>query len=313
MSMSDIISSINSIVALLVSVVALIYTVKTFLLKTGAQIRGLFSIHSSISCEDKYVGSLALENMKDRAIAIFKIYLLIGRNYYVELEDREDNPLILQPFEVYSKQFDPVDFYSVSMRRINLNKLLDEKKIKSRLVLSTADGRYEVKEWIKRWNPVVDFFKNHMTAIIQPMRSRYKGKLYGGNAKYIVDLKTESGKEETIAIYPRDYEIKKFRKFSLSKESLESSEALEEFLYEKATEGVLNCVDISVTDIEVWRNEVYKDHGEKVIEAKPYGWFSYVVLGRVLTVFSDIRLKLKNRKARKSANEKCQPTQKTLG
>lgn len=313
MSLSNVIASINSIVALLVSIAALIYTAKTYLLKSGAQIRGLFSVHSSVSCEDKYVGSLALENMKDRATVIFKIYLLVGRNYFVELEDFENDPLILKPFEVYSKQFDPVDFYSVSMNRINLNNLLDSRKTKSRIVLSTGDGRYNVKEWINRWNPVVDFFRNHMTAVIQPIRSTYKGRSYGSNAKYIVDVKTESGKEETIAIYPRDYEISRFRNFRIPKESLESKEAFEEFLYEKASEGSLNCVDITVTDIEAWRKEIYKDHDGKVIEAKPYGWFKYVILGRTFTILSNVRLKIKNRRSRKAANKKFQPTQKSRG
>lgn len=311
--MSNIISSINSIVALLVSIAALIYTAKTYLLKSGSQVRGQFSVHSSISCEDKYVGSLALENMKDRATVIFKIYLLVGRNYFIELEDFEDNPLILKPFEIYAKQFDPVDFYSVSMKRINLNNLLDSKKTKSRLVLSTADGRYDVKEWINRWNPIVDFFRNHMTAVIQPIRSTYKGRSYGSNAKYIVDVKTASGKEETIAIYPRDYEVYRFRNFRIPREALDSKDAFEEFLYEKASEGNLNCVDIVVTDIEEWRKEIYKDHDGEVIEAKPYGWFTYVVLGRAFTILSDLKLKRKNRKMRKSANKKFQPTQKTRG
>jgi hypothetical protein len=313
MDVNSTITLINSIVALLISIAALIYTAKTFLLKSGAQIRGLFSIHSSIYSEDKYVGNFAIENLKDRSTAIFKVYLLVARNYYIELADFEDDPLILKPFEVYAKQLDPVDFYSVSMKKIILNDLLDSKKVKTRLVLSTSDGRYDVKEWINRWNPVVDFFRNHMTAVIQPIRSEYKGKAYGGNAKYIVDIKTESGKEETIAIYPRDYEGKRFRRFRLTQESLESKESLEEFLYERATEGTLNCIDITVFDIDSWRKEVYEDHDKKTIEAKPYGWFTYVVLGRALTIYSDIRLKLKNRKSRKAANKKFQPTQKPRG
>ena len=205
MNSETIITGINSIVALLVSIAALIYTVKTYLLKSGSHIRGMFSVHSNIACEDKYVGSIALENLKDRATVIFKIYLMVGRNYYIELEDFEEAPLILKPFEAYSKQFEPVDFYSVSMKRIRLNDLLNSAKVKTKIVLSTSDGRYEVDEWINRWNPIIDFFRNHMTAVIQPIRSKYKDKSYGSNAKFIVDIKTGDGKEETVAIYPRDY------------------------------------------------------------------------------------------------------------
>lgn len=292
------ISIIASITALVISIIALIYTAKTFYLKSGAQIRGLFSITSSMYCEDKYVSNLVLENMKDRSTVIFTIYLLVGNNYYIELENFEGEPLILKPFEVYSKQFDPVDFYDVGMMRIRLNDLIDSKKVKSRLVVSTSIGRYKVKEWIERWDPIADFFKNHMTAIIKPIRSEYKGTCYGGNVKYIVEVKTESGKEETISIYPRDYELKKFKSFQLTRECLESKESLEKFLYEKVDGGILNCVDITVFDIETWRNTSYDNHVKKIIDAKYNGWFSYFVLGRVFTIISNKKLKIKNKKNR---------------
>ena len=67
-----------------------------------------------------------------------------------------------------------------------------------------------------------------MTALIHPMRSTYKNKFYGSEVKFIVDIKTEDGKEKTIPIYPRDYEIRRFKKFSLTRESIESKEALEQ-------------------------------------------------------------------------------------
>ncbi len=78
---------VATIIVLIVSVFTLIYTVKIFRLKSGTYVRGCFSITSSITCEDKYVGSITLENLKDHSIVIFKIYLLVGRNYYIELED----------------------------------------------------------------------------------------------------------------------------------------------------------------------------------------------------------------------------------
>lgn len=126
--MDSYISVINSIVALLVSVTALIYTVKTYLLKSGSQIRGRHSVTSTVYCDDKYVISIYLENMKDRATVIFKIYLLVGRNNYVEIEDFEDTPLIFQPFEVYSKTYDPIYFYAFNINRIKLNDLWSSKK-----------------------------------------------------------------------------------------------------------------------------------------------------------------------------------------
>ena len=84
-------------------------------------------------------------------------------------------------------------------------------------------------------------------------------------------------------------------------------------MYAKADEGVLNCVDIVVHDIEAWRKEAHQDHGDEVINARYHGWFSYVVLGRLLTMLSDVKLKWENRRAKKMANKKFQPTQKTRG
>ena len=253
------------------------------------------------------MSSIVLENFKDRPVVIFKIFFLVGRNYYIELEDFDEEPKILKPYEVYSKQYDPVDFYSVNMRRIKLDDLLDSKSVRSQIVLSTSHGKYVVKEWIKRWDPIGDFFKNHMTALIHPMRSAYKNKCFGSEVKYIVDIKTEGGREETIPIYPRDYEVRKFREFRLTRESLESKDSLEEYLLEQAFNGALNCTDINVHDIEAWRNERYLDDYKDVIEAKYYNWFIYFVVGRLLTKFSDMRLYFVNRRHRK-ANKALQRT-----
>ncbi|MBK9452670.1 MAG: hypothetical protein IPN95_25225 [Bacteroidetes bacterium] len=302
---------IISLIALAVSLTALIFSVRSYWRKSGIYVRGQYSVHSSSYCKDKYVGSITLENVKDRPVVIFKVFLLVGRNYYIELENFEHDPKILKPYEVYSNQYDPVDFYSVNMRRIKLNELLDSKKVKSNLVLATSNGRYTVGEWIKRWDPVSDFFNNHMTALIYPMRSTYKNKCFGSEVKYIVDIKTEDGKEETIAIYPRDHEIRKFRKFSLTKECLESKDSLEELLLERAFEGDLKCVNIVVHDIEEWRKERYGNDYQEVIEAKYCNWFMYEVLGRAVTKFSDIRLYFVNRKHRK-ANKALQRTSVSL-
>jgi hypothetical protein len=308
--LDSIISVTISCVALIISIAALVYTAKTYLLKSGVNIRGTYSTHSSISCEDKYIGSVTLENLKDRAVVIFKIYLKLGHNYFIEVDDFENAPLILKPFQVFKKEYDPIDLYSVSSRRIRLNDLLDNNSVKRQLVLSTSDGKYPVRESINHWDPILTFFQNYMTAVIRPMRSTFKGKAYGSDAKFIVDFKMENGKEEIVPIYPRDYEIKKFKQFNLTKESLESRESLEEYLYEKASEGKLNCLDIVVHELESWRNEVYEMENKKVITASNQSWFMYYIVGRMYTIFSDYRLKKKNKALRKKrANNQNKPTE----
>ncbi len=296
----DYISIIISISAMIVSMIALIYTIKTYLLKYGANIKGQYSICSNIACEDKYFSSLVLENQKDRAIVIFKIYIKLGYSYFVEVDDFENEPLILKPFEVFKKEYDPIDFYSVSTNRINIDNLLNNDKVKKKIVLSTSNGKYIVKENIKCWNPIIHFFKNHMTAIIYPMRCTYKGKAYGINAKYIIVFKYDDTNEEIVPIYKNDYKIKKFKNFSLTRESLRSKDALEEFIYSQAINGLLNCNDILVYEIESWRNELYKIEGKNIVQASYYNGFQYNIYGKIITIYEEYRLKKSNRKIRKN-------------
>jgi hypothetical protein len=294
-TLNSITSAITSVVALIVSIIALIYTVKTYLLKSGAYIRGSYSICSSISCEDKYVHHVKLENLKDRAVVIFKIYLKVGHNYFLEIEDFENDPLILRPFEIFNKEYEPVDLYSIGMGRILLNDLLDDRSVKRQIVLSTSEGKYIVKDFINYWDPIFLLFQNHATAVIRPMRSIYKGKSYGSNAKFVVEFKMENGSEEIVPIYPRDYEVRKFKHFSLTKDSLESKENLEDYLYEKVIEGSLKCADVLVYDLDSWRNEIYEDEKSRVIKAEYLNWFQYNVVAKIESKISDYRLQKQNR------------------
>lgn len=292
----NLISLINSIVALIVSVIALIYTVRTYLLKSGSSVRGSYGTCSSVCCEDKYVSSVTLENLKDRSTVIFSIYLKIGHNYFLEIENFESSPLILKPFEVYRKEYDAIDLYSVNMKRIRLDSLFNNKKVKKQLLLSTSDGKYVVNDYIRIWDPVVDFFKNHLTAVIKINRGTYKGKSYGGNTKFIVDIKFENGKEEVVAIYPRDYQIRRFKDFQLTKESLGSKEQFEKFLSEQVDLGNLVCSELSVHDIESWKQKNYDIQYKESFEAEYYNWFTYRVIGPVLTKYDSYRIRRKNKK-----------------
>ncbi|MBI3775178.1 MAG: hypothetical protein HY273_06440 [Gammaproteobacteria bacterium] len=304
MTPETLISLLTSVTAMAVSVIAVVYTVRTYLLKSGANVRASFGMCSSVTCEDQYVSSVTLENLKDRAIVIFKIHLRIGHNYYLEIEEFGEEPLILRPFEAYQKEYGPIDLYSINMNRIDLNALLEDQKINKRIVLSTSDGKYVVNSWIRRWDPHYDFFKNHLTAVIHPRRATYKGKSYGINAKYIVEFKMADVNEEVVAIYPRDYETQKFRKFRLTKECLDSKEALEGHLYDQLGKGLLGCVEITVHDMGSWFAEAYESESRKTIEAKRCNWFMYRVVGPILTRFSDYRLRKQNKRNRERFNSK---------
>ena len=119
-----------TIIAALISLISLIYTIKTFLFKNGLHITGYYSLRSDIACEDNYVSEIVLENRKDKSVIIYQIYLQIGYNYFVLLDDFKNKPLILCPFEAFVKSYEPIEHYEASCKWIKLNKLLDDGKIK---------------------------------------------------------------------------------------------------------------------------------------------------------------------------------------
>lgn len=121
------------------------FTIRAFLLKSGQKFRCDISVASTIECEDKYVSSITIENLKDRAAVIFKIFIKYGLNNYLLIEDFSNSPLILKPFEVYYQEYDPILFYSTGTRIAKLDKIFDNKKVKYRVLLTTTNGKYLVK------------------------------------------------------------------------------------------------------------------------------------------------------------------------
>jgi hypothetical protein len=88
-----------------------------------------------------FVSEVILENVKDRAVPIFGIYPRLGYSYYLEVEDFEDGPLLLRPYETYRKGFGPIEFYGINDNKIDLNDLLSNQRIKKSLFLSISDGK----------------------------------------------------------------------------------------------------------------------------------------------------------------------------
>lgn len=280
--MENLFTDLMSLTALIFSGIALYFTAELYWLKRGSDIRGMFRLVSSFESKDRYVSHITLENIKDRSIAIFKVFLLLGHNYYVELEDREKDPIVLRPFETYSKQYDPIDFYSVDVRRIDLDGMLDSSR--NRIVLSTSEGKVVAKKWKKMWDPIVDFFKIYGTAIVVPRRVPFGGKFYGSNVKYIVVLKFEENEERTVPLYPKWLDLYPIGKFKLTEESLESKDALEGFLCERVKDGSLACSDFEVWDMVAIRNSAYTSFKDEEIKAFHFDWFRYFVLGRVFSL-----------------------------
>jgi hypothetical protein len=306
-------NTIIALAALCVSLVALIFTARTHFFKVGQKLRCNFAVRSGGKTHDTRISAIVLENLKDRAIVVFKIYLRIGYNYFIELEDRTEDPIIIKPYEAYYKSYDPIVGYSVSLKRIKLNQLFSDTSVDKTIVLSTSNGRYNVETHIRRWDAIADFFQNYATTVIQPLRFGYKDKIYGEDTKFLVEIKPEHGPEEIVPLREFDYQIRVFKGFMLTAESLSTKENLEKLLNEKKEKGLLDCTEFKVVDFQREAADFYEFEQHKTIEAKPYGWFRYYVLGRVVTYFEDRRLRSLNRKRNKmNAAEADAPSNKSL-
>jgi hypothetical protein len=285
--------------------IALYFTLRLYRLKSGVSVRGGCSTCSSIECSDNYVSSLTLENLKDRAITIFGIYFKLGNNYYVQVENFENDPLILEPFKTYHREYDPIMFYQFNMKRIKLNDLFRDRKVKQQIILSTSDGRYKVKPSLRRWNPIFDSFRNYLTVTSIPRRLAYGGQDYGSKTKFLVEFKYDDDEEDIVVpIYPRDYEIKKFKRLQLTKESLQSKEALEAFLSGQQKQGNLDSSSFKVHDFQEWKKESYDLDSMETIDAVYIGKFRYYVLGWLLTKKESRKLNKANKSLAKKNQQK---------
>lgn len=298
-----------TLVALALSGIALVVAFLNFRRKSSLKLRASYTWTSaSVAADDQHISSVSVENLKDRAVTIFAIYLRVGHNYFIEIEDFEDSPLVLRAFETWHKEYGSIEFDGINARRISMNPLFDDKRAKKRIVLSTSDGKYVVTKTPKRWSPVRDFFSNHMTATIRPVRSTYKTMAIGGRVLYVVDVVPSNGEPEIIPIHPRDYEVKRFRNFRLTKESLATADALKQFLEEQLYAGTLVCRSFEVVDIASWRKRERDFYNGSPIKAHYAGYLAYKVLGRIATEISDRKLRKQNLLAQKRVNVQTSDT-----
>lgn len=286
---------IISVVALFVSLAALIYTVRTYLLKSGQKIKCNYTICIAWGDEESYISSLTLENFKDRATIIYSIYIKIGNNNYLEIENFKKSPLILKPFEVYHMKYDPILLYSNGINRIKIGDLLQNDKVKKRIVLSTTEGKLYVKPNSKRWDPITIFFKNYFTSIIRPQRLlTYKNKVYGNNVKFLLNLKFKDGVEQVIPLRANDYKVRIFENFTFTEKSLSSVAQLEAYIRDQKEKNNIDFNDFEVLSLSEKIEDVKKDF-ENNITIETMSYFKYHLFGRIYTVKENRYLDKKNK------------------
>lgn len=295
---SFIFSVVLPILTLVFAVIAAVYAYRGDRRKSGTKISGMASWVSSFDAEDVYMGTVTLQNLKDRAVVIYAIYLEIGHGHFLDLEDRSGDPLILKPFGVYYQQYEPVDFYASNLTRVRLDDALRNRKTRRRIVLSTDTGRYTIRNSISQWSPIRLGFKNQFTAWFRPYRSQYEGKTYGSRTRFLVNLTTTGGKLRVVPVHFRVDRYQPFAGFNLTPEVLRSKESLEQFLLERAVSGELPCSDLSVVDWESVRNGFHKQLAPDVVEVEAQSWFTYYIRGWLWTRWKDFQWRRKRHHGR---------------
>jgi hypothetical protein len=283
-------------VAIGISLVALATTILNFRRKSNISISGsiIYSLGSPTS--NAYVSKIFLDNKKDRAVTIYAIYLMISPNYFIQLEDLEGEPLILAPYSSVAREYGQVHFYSINLKRIDLNNLFEPKKDnrtskrKKFIVLATSDGKYVVKNSIKRWSPVGLSFRNHLTAIIQPRTVKYKDQFIDPRAKFLVLLNYKDS-EQILMIRPDEYKYIRFKGFQLSESDLKDMETIKKFFELQRSEGNVNFDSVEILDRPKWI-----EVPDRVLKAPEISWLEYNLTGLVRTWISNKMLDYANKK-----------------
>jgi hypothetical protein len=295
MTPTEKINLLVAFIALLISIIALVYTVLTYTLKRGHRFKCSFSTCSSLDCDDEYVSSLTIVNQKDRPAVIFEIYLQLGYGNFLLLDDFSNKPLILHGFEVYYKKYDPLIFYQVGIKRIKIDSLLGNPKIRTRLVVSTAEGKKVVKIGMKHWRPQYSFFENYLTAIIRPQYLTYEDIRYGSNVKYLLVIH-EAGEKQVIPIKDGDEQLQCFEKLKLDKNVLLSRDVFQLHLQRLIDKGQLKFDTFEVVDFQEDVQGEMSRFDSEVYQANPHSFFYYNIFGRVATYFENLRIRKENKK-----------------
>ena len=148
-------------------------------------------------------------------------------------------------------------------------------------------GRCEIKEFINKWDALSELRKNHLAAVIRPIRSTFRDRCYGSKVKFIIEFELRDGGEKIVPIYPWDHGTVKFGNIGLTGKSLDSKQSLEKHLEEHIANGSLTCISAKVHDMEEFRSATFKNSDRIVIDGENPGWFSFCVKGRINTIRKD--------------------------
>lgn len=155
---------------LLVSAIVLIVTICTWRLKIGQSVRASYGITIT---DQPYVSNIIIENLKDRDLIIFGIYLKYGSNIYIDMLDIDSHydkyHHIIPGLSTRVFELGPVLYYSEHSYEVDIQHLLNKLNAAS-IILHTSIGKIKAKRFRNGWSPISQYFKNYGTHYIKAHR-----------------------------------------------------------------------------------------------------------------------------------------------
>lgn len=205
---------------------AVAFGLENYLRKTDLDISGRIEIYNYAPKKSGYsydtsIVSFQLNNYKDKTVVIYKVYLRLDENLYIELLDATKEPILLKAYDTYLKKLEKTLYYQkdnkpILIKNINLTN--------SNIYLDTNEGRYKVKKKIENWAP-----KKENTLI--PITTT---KEYEFDVKFYIQENSPISLQPTIYAVNFDQEIIKINGKNVNIKNIENVEELKGLL-EKET------------------------------------------------------------------------------
>ncbi len=275
---------------LLISLLALFFTSKNYLRKSGFNISADYLTNYNSTVSYGYISNILLVNNKDRPVIIFKIYLKLRNNIFVELINIQNTPIILKPYETLSHELEPHLFYMSGLSIIkDIMEVLKNDKIKKTLILETPNGLIKCKKLY--FNSIIsDILKYDDLGLIV----RHPGTIVddipiGSNTLYLITITLKDGSKSFLIIPTTPTKYLFEDKIELDSDLLfndNSVNYIEDKINEAIKEGVINWSNYKVHSfLNSYNNYNKFNTFEKIdLNNEEYysGLFYYYVVSKIL-------------------------------
>ena len=260
-------------VSLFVSIIVLIITYRTWRLKIGQSVRASYDLTSSSPAGGPYVSRVVIENLKDKDLVIFNIYLKLGANVYIDLLNIDSH------YDKYHHIIPALStrIFELGAPFINIDGSIEvdfEKYRKElhhgKIILATNYGKIKAKRFKKGWSPISQYFRNYATVHIRTQRlylqtsvpaSHVQSEQYidytsvGKHVKYVVNLMLDTDKAFEFQISEHEKYVL-FENLDFSESVLKSKETLKEYLLDCRDKNLVSFKEIlNILDVQEFISE----------------------------------------------------------